>query len=52
MKIYRCDKCKKEFKSFKDNLVLIRAYRKSQSKGGGSESYHLCINCMKKIFRK
>jgi len=49
-RVWKCDKCNAEFKEFAKNLVLVRAYTKSQKRGGVSNTNHICMKCMKSIF--
>lgn len=52
MRIWQCDKCKKQIKSIDKpkEIYDIKVYEVAQSKGGKSQGYHLCKECKEEIF--
>ena len=57
MKIYKCDKCRKEkkigyYEKYPKDWFLVKIFSKPQKQGGFSKGYHLCKKCKEGIFGK
>lgn len=52
MRIWKCDKCEKEIKSFKfpEGFYICKIFSKAQSKGGKSTTVELCDLCCSALF--
>jgi len=51
-RIWECDKCKKQWRSFHkpDNILNIKIFYKAQSKGGKAVGVDLCDKCAVNMF--